>query len=221
MLLDRFRQRTDAFVAGDAPGALDPEIRGLLGGRVRRVTVEIVRPNARESKIFTMAKLEGAAIDDAALSRAGFVVQHKPAAVRMTREREWLLAFPSAGHLEIEHAIAGGPIDLATAAASLAGIASIAVFAQLARGDANLVAWGVGWDDALGPLGRVQIHRDLERRELDETALREAGFRDVDEGLWTIPRTKTSVVWMGGTVYGYVGDVPDESVGSWPGSTSG
>ena len=67
-----------------------------------------------------------------------------------------------------------------------------------------------------GLIGLVKIHRDVERTEDDDRALRDAGFLgEVDADTWTLADGSASVVFSGGTVVGVLGPVPESGVG-WP-----
>lgn len=178
----------------------------------QRLTIELLRFRGGGSKLFTNAVFAAGTRVDADPAFARRTV--RKGADLFTREREEVLVLAEDARVVVEHSITGEPISPEDAQRSLAEVPELGVFAGLAHGDAMLKQWGLGFDGERR-LGLVSIHRDLERGELDEQHLREAGFREVEEGLWATPARKLSLVWMGGTVYGYLGPINNVSMGSW------
>lgn len=217
LLLDRLRAQLSLIASAPLDRALDDALaRATAGTRVLRTTVEMIRFPGKASKLLATARLDRfPEVDVAAFEAEGFVPKRSKGVVRLSRVAESLLFVRDKGHVVAEHTTEDGDIAPEHAAESLAAIPQLAAFAPLALGRAVLKSWGLGRDQHHGLVGLVAIHRDLDRSEEDERALRDAGLCETgEEGLWSTRDGQCSLVWMGRTVYGYIGPVP-EVVGGW------
>jgi hypothetical protein len=196
---------------GTEADPLDATERALVGSRrPTRCTVELIRFPGRASTLSMRATFDGLDVPDA---MAGWIRRPGEDCVIFERPGETLLAF-AAGTLE--HEIEGPDVPEHEAAEAMASVPELACFAPLARGHARLVSFGLGTSARHGRIGLVKIHRDLDRGDEDEAALRDAGFSETsDEGVWSTADGARSLVWMGGTVYGYLGPVQGDAVGAW------
>ena len=136
--------------------------------------------------------------------------------VSWSREDASLLVCREEGSVSVEWTRALPIIPATLARQMLSQLSALEPFATLIEGTAVLTSWGIGYDVALGELGLVGIHRDLDRLEQDEADLRAAGFAESDEeGSWVDASGRT-LVFFGGTVYGYVAPVPQDRIGGYP-----
>ena len=217
--LDEVQTRL-ARIASNEPLAslLDADIARAIGdAEVVRARLEIIRFPGRSSKVLTSVRLATfPTIDAAPFEAQGFTVQQSARSVSMRRDDEWLLVERTSKLIIAEHSCEYGDISAAQAAAALAAIEPLACFAPLAAGNAALKSWGLARDRDKGLLGLVAVHRDLDRGDEDDRAMLEAGFREAADGaLWATADGARSLVWMGGTVYGYLGPVPEGTIGDW------
>jgi hypothetical protein len=219
-LIETLHRRLAAVAEeGRLAPALDESLLTLTrGASPQRVTIEVIRFPGRRSKLLTVARFVGPVdLEPDPLGAVGFAMKRTSTALCLERAGESILAFPQRDEVRVEHAVEADDIPALAALVSLAAIPALAVFAPLAAGNATLVSWGLGRDPAHGRLGLVKIHRDLDRCEEDEAALHAAGLAETgEESVWATRDGGASLVWMGGTVYGYLGPVP-ESVGGWIG----
>ena len=191
---------------------------GALGAaRITRLTAELLVLRSK-SKLWVTAELApGGSLDEGALARGGYLADAAVTrARRFTRGDDAFTWLVEEGIDTFEHERLLPLPDPERLAEALASVAPLRPWAPLARPPARLVGLGLGRDEELGLLGLVKIHRDVERLEEDDRALRDAGFLgDPDADTWALASGAASVVFAGGTVVGVLGPVPESGVG-WP-----
>lgn len=194
----------------------------------RRITCEVLVFPDRRAKAWYELRVDAAPVlDRAALTQAGWRVDVRPNATELRQNRTAVLILAESEGIVIEWSDSIPEIAEDRAHAAIAGIPLLAPFAAVARPPAHVDSWGVAARRGEPPLGLVKIRSDLERLEQDEAALRALGFAaenvvpdddyddDEDDALWSTPDGERTIVWAGGTLYGYVGRVPRDRFGAW------
>lgn len=201
-----------ALAAGDDNWAIDPAIDEVIAAaRPRKLRIEIIRFPSGSTKLLVVA--HGDALP-ALAERDGFTRKTAASSVRLERDDEYILVMPEeTGALCEWHAMvpAIAPED---AVRFLASLPALEPFEAIARPVAFVRSFGIEISQSAPPRALLAVNRDLDRLEDDETSLLARGFVETeDEGLW-IDGEGRSLVWMGRTLYGYLGEVP-ESVGGF------
>jgi hypothetical protein len=208
--------RVDSFVSRlielAAPGArppwrLDPTVDGLLElTRPTKVQAEILRHRSGGAKLLVV--LFAADVPDLS-ERDGFTLERSGGHARWTRPDEYVLAAPEPDGRVCEWHCEVPALDPAAAHRAVAAIPLLEPFEVLARPGAFVRSVGVERTADGGLRALVGVNRDLARVAEDEAQLVERGFREVGEDEPWADGDGRSVVWMGGTVYGYYGAVPE------------
>lgn len=215
-----------AAVALPEPLAVLAEDTGIT-----RVTVEVIRTQGgRLKRRIGLRSKRRPALDRDSLGAAGWDLRGAGDTLGLRRESAEILILGSGRRVEIDWseshtpADAGEPAEATRFLGALAHVGTLAPFVALAQPGAVLRSFGVARDASLGLLALVALSRDLDRVPADEAAMRAAGFvapdpRDTDaddaEPIWSTAGSASSVAWVGGTVYGYVGPVPRRALGGW------
>lgn len=212
-----------AAVALPEPLAVLAEDAGIT-----RVTVEIIRTQSgRFKRRIGLRSKRRPALDRDSIGAAGWDLRGAGDTLGLRRESAEILILGSGRRVEIDWcesqtpADAGEPAEAARFSGALAHVRTLAPFVALAQPGAVLRSFGVARDASLGLLALVALNRDLDRVPEDEAAMRAAGFAapdpDDDEAapIWSTAGGASSVAWVGGTVYGYVGPVPRRALGGW------
>jgi hypothetical protein len=231
-VIEPFTAQMVDLAARDAwrgPVALHP-LLDVIGASATRVRLEVIR-RASATKLFVVVDLAAwPDLPDALAAEHGYRVKRGETWARLTRrdaggdgddtddddDGEDLLVAREGSRIAVEWSRSAPALDAERAFASFASVASLEPFAVIARPPARLRSWGVALDRARGPLALVTVDLDAERLADDEALLRERGFReagDPDDAIWNDGEGH-SIVWAGGTAYGYLGPVP-ESAGGW------
>lgn len=186
---------------------LDPTIDGLLEvARPTKVQAELVRHRSGGSKLLVALF----APDVPKLSeRDGFTLEVSGEHAQWTRPGEYVLAAREHDGRVCEWHCEVPAVEPAEAHRIVTSIAPLEPFEVLARPGAFVRSIGIERADDGSLRALVAVNRDLERIAEDEAQLVERGFREVGEDEpWTDDHGR-SLVWMGGTVYGYYGAVPE------------
>lgn len=207
------------------PDLVPPPTAALCGpGEPNLVSLEVRRtkrsggPPPTKALVVIEAK-SWPDVPTAALAATGLAVEEGEGYVSAKRDGEWLIVERTPDVVRIEHHLVLERADADTAHAALGTIATLAPFVEVARRPAFVASFGLRLCDRHRLRALVGIHRDLERLEDDERALGAAGLAprpaDEDDAIWRTADGATAIVFMGGTLYGYVGPVPDGTVGDW------
>ena len=203
----------------------------VASARPQRITCEVLVFADRRAKLWYELRVDAAPVlDRAALTQAGWRVDVRPNATELRKGRTAVLILEESEGIVIEWSEPIAEIAEDRAHAEIAAIPLLACFAAIARPPAHVDNWGVAARRGEATLGLVKLRRDLERVDKDEATLRALGFApehvvpddaddddddDNDDALWSTPGGGHTVVWAGGTLYGYAGRVPRESIGGW------
>lgn len=216
-----------AAVALPEPLAVLAEDTGIT-----RVTVEVIRTQGgRLKRRIGLRSKRRPALDRDSLGAAGWDLRGAGDTLGLRRESAEILILGSGRRVEIDWseshtpADAGEPAEATRFLGALAHVRTLAPFVALAQPGAVLRSFGVARDASLGLLALVALNRDLDRVPADEAAMHAAGFAAPDPGdadaddddapIWSTAGSASSVAWVGGTVYGYVGPVPRRALGGW------
>ncbi len=207
--IEHFAHRMAELASGaSTTWGFDPVFDELLeAARPSKVQAELIRSRSGGTKL--LVAVFGDSVPTLG-ERDGFTLTRGPSHARWERADEHVLAArESDGRVCEWHRDLSSGIDPAEAHRVVTSIPLLEPFEAIARPGAFVRSIGIerASDGTLRALVGVNLDRD--RLAESEAELAARGFAEsTDDGLWT-DASGRSVVWMGGTVYGYYGAVPE------------